>query len=142
MIRAAIQTDYKRVMELLELLAPIGTVTDEYAASTFMKLRGNPDCDTLVWDLGYSSDNIVAVGSVWYLQKMVHSCGIVAQIEDVVVDTCSRGYGFGKMITDALVDKARERGAYKVILSCSEHNEPFYNKCGFRKHESTMRIDL
>ncbi len=142
MIRAAYQSDYKRIIELLEFLAPTGTPINEYAAITFMKLRGNPDCDTLVWIPDTDYDEIIAVGTVWYIQKMIHSCGIMAQIEDVVVDPKHRGCGYGKMITDALIDKARIKGCYKVILNCSEDNILFYEKCGFRKHENTMRIDL
>ncbi len=32
----------------------------------------------------------------------------------------------------------KERGCYKVILDCAEHNVAFYEKCGLTKKEVQM----
>lgn len=58
---------------------------------------------------------------------------IEAHIEDVVVDSSTRGTGLGKALILALVELARGKGARRVLLNCSEANEPFYVKCGFAK---------
>lgn len=39
----------------------------------------------------------------------------------------------GLRIIQALDYIAKQIGCYKTILDCSEHNEGFYVKCGFRR---------
>jgi hypothetical protein len=41
-------------------------------------------------------------------------------------------------LIEALVDVARQRGCYKVILDCSEANQAFYEKCGLTRKEVQM----
>lgn len=137
MIRHAVLGDVQGIINLLEYLAPVGD--ESYIASTFYKSQAKDDCITLVWEL---DEGLVCVGSVWFMQKLIRECGIVAQIEDVVTHPDYRGCGFGKMIIEELVREARDRGAYKVILNCSDENIPFYEKCGFTRKENQMRIDL
>lgn len=137
MIRQVYLKDMEQVMKVLSHLAPVEC--DDLSESTFAKIMCLDHCDTLVWVL---NDEIIAVGSLWILQKVIRGYGKMGQIEDVVVLPEYRGSGFGKMIIDALIEKARERGAYKVILSCSDGNIPFYQKCGFTRKENQMRIDL
>jgi len=136
MIRQATLEDMEQVVQVLSHLAPVG---EDLEPDTFAKIMDLDSCDTLVWE---SDDDIIAVGSLWILQKVIRGYGKMGQIEDVVVLPEYRGSGFGKMIIDALIDKAKERGCYKVILNCSEKNVPFYVKCGFTKKENQMRIDL
>ena len=136
MIRQATLEDMEQVVQVLSHLAPVG---EDLEPDNFAKIMDLDSCDTLVWE---SDDDIIAVGSLWILQKVIRGYGKMGQIEDVVVLPEYRGSGFGKMIIDALIDKAKERGCYKVILNCSEKNVPFYVKCGFTKKENQMRIDL
>ena len=67
---------------------------------------------------------------------------LVGQIEDVVVDKEYRGEGLGKRMISDLIENAKNAGCYKVILWCEPHNEGFYEKSGFTKSESLMRLDL
>lgn len=141
MIRQAKLEDMEQVLEVLSHLAPVDR---DIHSDTFAKIMDLDSCDTLVWvsSFGHEVGDIIAVGSLWILQKVIRGYGKMGQIEDVVVLPEYRGSGFGKMIIAALIERAKDRGCYKIILSCTEYNEPFYNKCGFTKHESTMRIDL
>lgn len=139
MIRIARSEDLNNIMNLLQHLSPIGTVCPEYVSTVFFKLEYNQNCTTLVWDLG---DKIVGVGTLWVMQKLIRDCGRVGQIEDLVVDPDYEGCGFGKQMVNALVSKAREAHCYKIVLNCSDENIPFYEKCGFTKKESQMRMDI
>jgi glucosamine-phosphate N-acetyltransferase len=140
MIRQATLDDMEQVVQVLSYLVPMGkNIRENLQPETFAKIMDLDSCDTLVWE---SDGQIVAVGSLWVLQKIIRGYGKMGQIEDVVVLPEYRGSGFGKMIIDALIEKARERGAYKVILNCSDDNIPFYEKCGFTRKENQMRIDL
>lgn len=53
----------------------------------------------------------------------------VAHIEDVVVDINKRKKGYGKIIVQYLLDKAKNYDCYKTVLQTSKNNEYFYNKC-------------
>jgi len=66
----------------------------------------------------------------------------VGHLEDIVVDSESREKGTGKSIVDSLVEIAKKKGCYKVILNCNNNNVPFYIKCGFKLTENEMRMDL
>lgn len=43
-----------------------------------------------------------------------------------------------RRIISALVEEARRRKCYKIILDCSEHNVDFYAKSGFVRKEVQM----
>lgn len=83
-----------------------------------------------------------ATATLYILEKLIHNGGKVGIIEDVAVSKRARGMGLGKMLIDELSDQADSHKCYKVILSCSEDNVGFYEKCDFYKHEITMRKDL
>jgi glucosamine-phosphate N-acetyltransferase len=39
--------------------------------------------------------------------------------------------GLGKKIIERLVDIAKKRGCYKIVLNSLNHNKSFYLSCGF-----------
>ena len=63
-------------------------------------------------------------------------------LEDVEVEEEYRQQGVGRALVQHIVKLAVEFGCYKVVLQCSIHNIPFYEKCGFRIWENGMRIDV
>lgn len=63
-------------------------------------------------------------------------------IEDIWTHEDFRKQGLGKQVVEALVEVARKKDCYKVVLICGEHNIPFYEKCGFHPHQKGMRFDL
>lgn len=63
------------------------------------------------------------------------------RIENVVVKERYRGNRFGYTVVNRLVELAKDKGCYKVDLSCSNKNVVFYERLGFRLHENTMRLD-
>jgi len=85
---------------------------------------------------------IVGTATLYILEKLIHTGGKVGIIEDVAMHERSRGLGVGKKIIDHLIEHAKLNNCYKVILSCNKNNIGFYEKCGFYKHEITMRKDL
>lgn len=88
-------------------------------------------------------DNII-IGTITVLleTKIIHNLGIVAHIEDVVVDANHRSRGIGKQLLEFAVNYAKDAQCYKVILDCNDTNVSFYEKCGFQKKGNMMRIDL
>ncbi len=66
----------------------------------------------------------------------------VAHIEEVVIHSLYRGSGYGIALMKHAINYAKLAGAYKIILDCSEDNVAFYEKCGFKRHEVSMRLDI
>ena len=84
----------------------------------------------------------IIVGTAAVLIEYKIRGNICAHIEDVVVDNTHRGHGTGKLLIEELVKIAKHYRCYKVILDCSEENISFYKKCGFKRYENCMRMDL
>ena len=89
-----------------------------------------------------SSNNIIASGTLLIENKIIHNMGKVAHIEDIVADSKFRGKGYGKMMIEYLIEKAKEHKVYKIILNCSDNNVKFYEKCGFELKSNQMAIYL
>ena len=64
------------------------------------------------------------------------------RISDVATHPKHEGKGIGSKLVQALIEVARCKGCYKITLSCSEENRPWYERFGFRQHEVAMRLDL
>lgn len=93
-------------------------------------------------DIESGDQVMIAMGTIFIERKLIHNCSCVAHIEDVVVHEKYRNMNFGKSLIDYLVNIAKERQAYKVILNCSEEKNGFYQKCGFYKSNVEMRINV
>lgn len=63
-------------------------------------------------------------------------------IEDIWTHENYRGQGIGKEIILTLIEQAKAHDCYKVVLICADHNIPFYEKCGFTRHQNGMRLSL
>lgn len=89
-------------------------------------------------------DNEKIVGTITLLieKKLIHNCGRVAHIEDVVVHKDYRGQNLGKLLIQKALNISREFNCYKVILDCDQKNIKFYEKCGFSNKGAFMTIYL
>jgi ribosomal protein S18 acetylase RimI-like enzyme len=72
--------------------------------------------------------------------------GLRAWIEDVVVDSATRGGGTGSALTRAMIDRARELGCVTVDLTSRPAREAanrLYQRLGFVARDSNVyRYDL
>ena len=117
--------DYdKNYLELLKQLTIVGDISQEKYEIAFDKMGAE------VWVLEFEG-KIIASVSLLLEQKIIHECGIVGHLEDVVVDRDYRKYGLGKFIIERIIKIARERGCYKLIGDCKSELLGFYEKNGF-----------
>lgn len=110
-------------------------------SESMKKLVAELDADVnrfIVVAIDGDDDNVVGTASLVLERKLIRGGALCAHIEDVVVDTETRGKGVGKRLIAHLVDMARHRDCYKVILDCAEDNVPFYERCGFKRKEVQM----
>jgi len=101
--------------------------------------KNNTDHQIFVYEHEY---NVVGTATVLVENKLLHYGSSVGHIEDVVVDKDTRLSGVGKQLIERCVEFSKDKGCYKVILDCGDHNIPFYEACGFRVAEGCMRLDL
>jgi glucosamine-phosphate N-acetyltransferase len=126
---------YKNYLKLLSQLTQVGHISFE----DFSIILGKIQSQIWVFE-DTSSKKIVASASIFLEQKIIHGGGIVAHLEDVVVDESYRGNQFGKKLISNIVEKARESGAYKIIADCKPELFSFYSKNGFEKKGEQIAI--
>lgn len=114
----------KNYLELLKQLTVIGDISKEKYETTFDKIGAE------IWVVEFE-EKIIASVSLLLEQKVIHECGIVGHLEDVVVDRDYRKYGLGKFIIERIIKIAKERGCYKLIGDCKSELLGFYEKNGF-----------
>jgi glucosamine-phosphate N-acetyltransferase len=130
------ESDYhKNYLQLLSQLTQVGNITPV----DFSKILGK--IQSQIWVFEDSQANkIVASASILLEQKIIHCGGIVAHLEDVVVDEAYRGNQLGQKLIANIVEKARESGAYKIIADCKPELLSFYSKNGFEKRGEQIAI--
>jgi len=120
--------DYdKNYLELLKQLTAVGDISRKKYETAFDKMGAQ------VWVVEFE-EKIIASVSLLLEQKIIHECGIVGHLEDVVVDRDYRKYGLGKFIIERIIKIARERGCYKLIGDCKSELLGFYEKNGFESN--------
>ncbi len=130
------ESDYhKNYLQLLSQLTQVGNITQEEFSNILAKIQSQ------IWVFEDTTTNkIVASASIFLEQKFIHGGGIVAHLEDVVVDQSYRGAQLGKKLIANIVEKARESGAYKIIADCKPELVSFYSKNGFEKKGDQIAI--
>lgn len=64
-----------------------------------------------------------------------------AWVEDVIVDEASSGHGIGRLLTEAMLDRARELGCATVDLTSRPSREAanhLYEKVGFQRRDTNV----
>lgn len=160
-IRPLCRSDYQRgFLDVLSVLTRVGECSlEEWNERYDWMYRRNDEYYLLVICDG--TGRIVGTGSLIVERKFIHSLGLVGHIEDIAVESGQQGKKLGLRMIHALDHVAKSVGCYKVcfesspdflrytyhiavlmltyvflvqsILDCSEVNEGFYLKCGFRR---------
>ena len=103
-------------------------------------LAGNPNTELLVAREGGS---IVGMATLVFVVK---PAGIVADLEDVVVDESMRGKGVGRALCEKAIESARSRGVRAIRLTSRPERvaaNKLYQKLGFeRKETNVYRLKL
>jgi glucosamine-phosphate N-acetyltransferase len=74
----------------------------------------------------------------FFFQCSIHNLGTIGHIEEVSVLRDQQGKKLGLKLINALDNVAKNLGCYKAILNCSELNEGFYVKCGYKRQSLEM----
>ncbi|KAJ6151283.1 Glucosamine 6-phosphate N-acetyltransferase [Penicillium chermesinum] len=132
-IRPLRRSDYSRgYLDVLRVLTTVGDIAEEEWNQRYdwIKSRNDEYYMLVVCD---GQDRVVGTGSLIVERKFIHSLGLVGHIEDIAVEAGQQGKKLGLRIIQALDHVAAQVGCYKSVLDCSEANEGFYVKCGFKR---------
>ncbi|KAL2820030.1 L-Aspartase-like protein [Aspergillus granulosus] len=132
-LRPLARSDYsKGYLDVLRVLTTVGDITEEAWNKRYDWIASRND-EYYMIVIEDDKGAIVATGSLIVERKFIHSLGMVGHIEDIAVEKGQQGKKLGLRLIQALDFIAEKVGAYKTILDCSEVNEGFYLKCGFRR---------
>lgn len=140
-IRALELADLSRgFCELLTQLSPSPPLTEDAFRVRFAEVAALGADHLVLVAEDAATGRLAGAGSVLVERKFIRRCGLVGHVEDVVVDGAARGQGLGERLVRHLVEHARERGCYKVILNCTPELKGFYSKCGFEEKNVQMGL--
>ena len=117
--------------EWLAAYFPFEGITDEWKKTTFRQMLSKVQVKTIYCAI-MNEGKIVACASA----AIEHGYML---LQNVVVDPAARGKGFGKIVCQSLIKKAKEEGADYSYLQVVQTNTVAYNlysKLGFEKEYS------
>jgi len=144
LIRPAAAADLEKVLALYaqpELDA--GDVLPlETAKRLWQRFADYPDYTLYVAE---RAADIVGSFALLVMHNLGHLGAPSAIVEDVVVAPAFQRHGIGKAMMQFALDRCREKGCYKLMLSSNAKREDahaFYESLGFVRHGFSFRIDL
>ena len=123
------------LMDLLGQLTEAPNIKFEDFVKQFIKFGYN----TRIYVIEYEK-RIIGYGSIYIDYKFYRNCKNVGHIEDIIIDKDYRGKGLSKLIINKLLESAREKDCYKIILNCKDEYVGYYQKMGFKIVGNTMVI--
>ncbi|KAL2076038.1 hypothetical protein VTL71DRAFT_981 [Oculimacula yallundae] len=132
-LRALRKSDYAiGFLDVLRVLTTVGDISEEAWNERYdwMNGQGKGGYYLLVIE---DQGRIVGTGALLVERKFIHNLGLVGHIEDIAVAKDQQGKKLGLKLIQALDFVAEKVGCYKCILDCSEANEGFYVKCGYKR---------
>jgi glucosamine-phosphate N-acetyltransferase len=82
---------------------------------------------------------IIGSGTIFKINKLHNNP--IGQIEDVIINNKFRGFGYGKLIINELINFGlNDFKCYKIILNCLDKNIQFYEKCNFQVAGVEMKL--
>jgi GNAT superfamily N-acetyltransferase len=127
---------YAEVLDKGEVLS----ITD--AENIFNKMLTYPNYKVYIVEIDYQ---VVGTFALLIMDNLAHIGTPSGIIEDVVVSKDFQGNGIGKLMMNFAMEKCREFGCYKMVLSSNLKRveaHQFYENLGFEKHGFSYRINL
>ena len=133
----------KGYFSTLKNLSELGTIGGnmEKAEQILNNIGANP-LHRIFVAINKETSEVIGTTILLFEQKFIHSGGRAGHIEDVVTRKGFEGLGIGSALINHALHFAKTAGCYKVVLDCSDTNISFYQKTGFKVHETSMRYDL
>jgi glucosamine-phosphate N-acetyltransferase len=135
-VRQLLIGDYELgIMNLLEQLTESPNIKFEDFVKQYIKFGYNTNIYVIE-----DKKKIVGYGAIYIDYKFYRNCTNVGHIEDIIIDKEYRGQGLSKLIINKLLECAKEKECYKIILNCKDEYVGYYQKMGFQLDGNTMVI--
>ena len=140
-IRLAREEDLPQLISILSQLNPRAKRCDlKKARQVFRELSRSNQQFIMVYEV---DGRLVGTAELVIKHNLTHGCKPYGFIENVVVDQRYRGKGIGGKLIESCIKIARERGCYKLILTCKDELVKWYGRFGFKEFgEKALRLDL
>ncbi|MEL1252196.1 GNAT family N-acetyltransferase [Flavobacterium sp. DGU38] len=142
--------EMRHLVDIVKLLAEdkLGTTRENFKdplpetyISAFMKISSDSSQELIVVE----NENKEVIGTLQlsFIQYLTYQGGIRAQKEAVRIREIDRGKGYGVLLFQWAINRAKERGAHLLQLS-SDKRRPeaikFYEKLGFVSSHEGMKM--
>ncbi|WP_254562824.1 GNAT family N-acetyltransferase [Dyadobacter diqingensis] len=129
LVRQATQDDLLSILQLANQLSDTINVSESYLTSNFSKFIDN-DRHCLV----VAVKNEVVVGYVsGYFHDTIYACGLVAYVDEIVVDVNHRAMKIGAALMTVFEKTSKEKGC--VIVSLATYGaKSFYEALGYKSN--------
>lgn len=140
-LRKAEPGDLQRVFELICELERDGDEKMDFASFAPVYLKNCEDRNAyylLAIESGEAAEAAEAAagfGSM-HVQRLLHHCGAVAEVQELIVAEDRRGGGIGRQLLEALEEEAKLRGCRQIELCCNRKrvaSNEFYGHQGYGK---------
>lgn len=129
-IRAAVQQDCARMMELIKELAEYEKAPQEVVVSFDHFVASGFGANPVWWAYVAEADGSVEGFALFYTRYSTWK-GQRMYLEDIVVTEKMRGHGMGKLLLEKLIEVAKERKYSGILWQVLDWNAPainFYKK--------------
>jgi ribosomal protein S18 acetylase RimI-like enzyme len=142
-IREASINDLPNILNLYAIVLDKGEVLSlEDAEKLFKKMQTYPNYKVYIAE---KEGEIVGAFALLIMDNLAHQGTPSGVVEDVAVLTELQGKGIGKMMMEFAMEKCREAGCYKLVLSSNlkrTEAHAFYESLDFEKHGFSFRIEF
>tara|TARA_B110000037_G_scaffold216556_1_gene275916 strand:+ start:2542 stop:2943 length:402 start_codon:yes stop_codon:yes gene_type:complete len=98
--------------------------------------------DNHIMILLFENNNIIGTGTLLIEEKLTNGGYKCGHIENVLINKKYRGNKYGQKLIHYLVDLAKKKKCYRVVLICKKELEKFYTKNNFHSDNICMSLLL
>lgn len=142
-IKEATIMDLSGILNLYASVLDKGNILKiEQAETLFKKIQNYPNYKVYVAE--YEGE-FVGTFALLIMDNLAHQGTPSGVVEDVAVLNDLQGKGIGKLMMEFAMEKCKEAGCYKLVLSSNMKRteaHAFYESLNFEKHGFSFRIDL
>lgn len=145
-VRTATKQDIPHILELYKQASLMPPTPDTHQPSledlyrVFREMSSIPGYELL---LAEEDGEIAATTVLAILPGFAHGTAPFAVIEYVVVDEKRRRQGIGRVLMEAVIERARKAGCYKIMLTSDNRRtgaHRFYESLGFEASAQGFRL--
>lgn len=131
-LRKGVESDLPAILELIKELA-LFEKAPEQVINTIEKMKKDGFSDNPVYWFFVAEHKGKIIGTSMYYLRYSTWKGVRLYLEDLIVTENSRGVGAGKMLFEACIDEAKEKGYNGINWQVLDWNTPaldFYKSYG------------